>query len=100
MSEMDDFVPGTFGCHEALHVANVLAELIESRLREHPAIKGYADWTAKAAAAAEALQELYQAIGSAHVPLTTAPGVPALRSVGHEASSDPGPAVRGTTKRS
>ena len=63
----DRFDPGTFGCHEALHMAHVLAELVETRLCEHPAIQANPGWQNKAAAAAQALQQLYQAIGEVHL---------------------------------
>jgi hypothetical protein len=68
MNNDADFAPGTFGCHEALHMAHVLAELVEMRLCEHPAIQANAHWQERAATAAAALHELYQAIGRAHLP--------------------------------
>ncbi len=60
------FVPGTFGCHEALHMASVLAEMVDERLCEHPAIQLQPEWRAKADAAATALFDLYQMIGAKH----------------------------------
>jgi len=48
-------------------MAHVLAELVETRLCEHPAIQANPGWQNKAAAAARALQDLYQAIGEVHL---------------------------------
>lgn len=48
-------------------MAHVLAELVETRLCEHPAIQANPGWQSKAAAAAQALRELYQAIGEVHL---------------------------------
>ncbi len=61
------FAPGTPGCHEALHMANVLAELIDARLCQHPTVSLRPEWQALAARAMEALHELYQAIGADHL---------------------------------
>lgn len=47
MIEADDaarFAPGTFGYHEALHMAHVLAETVEERLCEHPAVQSVPEW--------------------------------------------------------
>ena len=44
-------------------MAHVLAELVETRLCEHPAIQANPGWQNKATAAARALQGLYQVIG-------------------------------------
>lgn len=60
------FAPGTHGCHEALHMASVLAELVETQLAEHPAVRQNPDWQALADRAVEALADLYQAIGTLH----------------------------------
>jgi hypothetical protein len=72
MDEMIDageaarFAPGTQGCHEALHMAHVLAEMVDERLCEHPAVRMDPEWKALADRAAEALHDLYQAIGARH----------------------------------
>jgi len=63
----DKYKPGTFGCHEALHMANVLAGLVERELCEHPAIAANVAWYAKAVRARDLLGELYQEIGVKHV---------------------------------
>ena len=64
--ESAQFAPGTFGCHEALHMAHVLAEMVDERLCEHPAVLLVPEWKALADRAAEALHDLYQAIGTRH----------------------------------
>lgn len=66
------FVPGTLGCHEALHMASYFASAVDTELAEHPAITRNPEWKALADAATEKLADLYQAIGTAHL---NAPGV-------------------------
>ena len=65
-SDDDNFGPGSFGCHEVLHIASVLAELVDEQLRQHPAIALRADWLALAERACETLHSLYNAIGREH----------------------------------
>ena len=60
------FAPGTHGCHEALHMASVLMEMVDEQLCEHPAVKLKPEWLRKAEAACELLMELYQDIGREH----------------------------------
>jgi hypothetical protein len=62
-----DFAPGTFGCHEALHVTDIMADMVERYVVEHPSIKQNPDWLALAETASVALAKLYQAIGEAHL---------------------------------
>ncbi|MBF0353825.1 MAG: hypothetical protein HQL43_01135 [Alphaproteobacteria bacterium] len=57
------FAPGTFGCHEALHMASVSLEIVDRHLLEHPAIALKPEWFALAEKAHQALFDLYQAIG-------------------------------------
>lgn len=61
------FSAGSFGCHEALHMASFLANAVEQELCEHPAIELVPEWKDLADAAAKALANLYQAIGSLHL---------------------------------
>jgi hypothetical protein len=61
------FAPGSFGCHEALHMALVLSELVAERLGEHPAVRRDPAWKALADRASDALYDLYQAIGADHL---------------------------------
>lgn len=67
MSDSSRFVPGTFGCHEALHMASVLMEMVEEKLCEHPAIEMHPLWVSLANRARENLFKLYQEIGSVHL---------------------------------
>jgi hypothetical protein len=72
MHETDDasnpkcFVPGTHGCHEALHMAHVFGEMVDGQLAQHPAVLMNPEWKMLADRAAEALADLYQAIGAVH----------------------------------
>ncbi|HEV7305191.1 hypothetical protein [Ensifer sp.] len=63
----EKFSPGTHGCHEALHVASMLGDLVDGRLCDHPAVLMVPEWYALAERAQEALFDLYQAIGAAHL---------------------------------
>jgi hypothetical protein len=68
------FAPGTHGCHEALHVASILTDMVGERLMEHPAISANPEWFRLAEEAQEKLYELYQAIGALHMPPAEAGG--------------------------
>jgi hypothetical protein len=61
------FAPVTCGCHEALHVASILTQLIATRLLEHGAVIQNPEWYALADRAHQALFDLYQAIGATHL---------------------------------
>lgn len=61
------YAPGSFGCHEALHTAALLMDVVDQRLCEHPAILANAEWYRLARAAHAKLFDLYQAIGAAHL---------------------------------
>ena len=65
-SPPEGFEPGTFGCHEALHLASTFMIMIEEHLAEHPAVRANPEWDALAAAAVTALADLYHAIREAH----------------------------------
>lgn len=62
------YAPGTFGCHEALHVTSVAMDMVDGHVLEHPAIVANAEWFRLAAEAHGALFALYQAIGDTHLP--------------------------------
>ncbi len=62
----EDFCPGTLGCQEALHLAQVFGALVERELAEHPAVLMNRDWFVLAGRACDALHELHRAIGLAH----------------------------------
>lgn len=63
----ENFLPGSFGCHEAMHLASVFRDIIEAHLAEHPAVKAKPEWTALAETATTALFDLYQAIAAEHM---------------------------------
>lgn len=60
------YAPGSFGCHELLDRVNMLGDLVEGRVLEHPSCALRAEWHHLAAQAVEALRELYQRIGAEH----------------------------------
>lgn len=66
MNMADNFGPGTFGCHEALHMASFLSGAVDQELCEHASIAANERWLALAVTARDALAELYQTIGAAH----------------------------------
>jgi len=73
MTDPKNYVPGSFGCHEALHLAFVLHSAVVRELEEHPAIVAKPKWRALASAAADTLYDLYQAIGEEHLTAAEPP---------------------------
>jgi len=63
---MNGFEPGSFGCHEVLHMSDFLARSIEEELFLHPSIKDNKEWAKLARKAMKNLHKLYQAIGEEH----------------------------------
>ena len=61
------YAPGSFGCHELLDRVNLLGDLVEGQVLEHPSCALQAEWYHLAAQAVEALRELYQRIGAEHL---------------------------------
>lgn len=59
--------PGSFACHEAMHMASVLQAMVDKHLCEHPAIVANDDWFTRATEISTNLYFLYQAIGSEHM---------------------------------
>lgn len=53
------FGPGSFGCHEAMHVTDILAGLIESQLCNHSAVLRDPRWFRFATDARDSLARLY-----------------------------------------
>jgi pimeloyl-ACP methyl ester carboxylesterase len=70
------FVPGSYGCHEALHVALLAAESVDAWLINHPAIAARPDWLGLAQKACDTLLELYDAVALKHLAATPEPGEP------------------------
>ena len=66
-TQLNGYEPGSFGCHEALHMASVLGEIVDERLRNHPAVQLNHEWRAKASEAVQALFDLYNMIGGKHL---------------------------------
>lgn len=61
------YAPGSFGCHEALHMASVLSAAVDRELLDHGAILARPEWFALARQAFDALWTLYQAVGAEHL---------------------------------
>jgi len=59
--------PGSYSCHEALHMAAFIMNTIDQELVDHPAIAANEEWHVMARTAADKISELYQAIGRAHL---------------------------------
>jgi hypothetical protein len=62
------FLPGSFGAHEALHTAAVTMDMVDRHLMQRPTIVGPPDRSALADTDHQALFNLYQGIGSEHLP--------------------------------
>lgn len=62
-----NYAPGSHGCHEALHMAAFVLDVIDRELVEHPAIKHTPKYRKLAVAGLDAIYELYQAIGADHL---------------------------------
>jgi hypothetical protein len=62
-----DYGPGSFGCHELLDRTALILQMLHEHVIEHPACFQQPTWFAIAHEAAEALNRLYQEIGSEHL---------------------------------
>lgn len=60
------YEPGSFGCHEALHLVYVFTDMFQRHIAEHPAIGLCPDWQKQTQKIGEMLGDLYQEIGQAH----------------------------------
>jgi len=63
----EQFGPGTYGCHEALHTTSILVQLT-CDLSEHESIKLNPAWKSQIDEIVQALLLLYQNIGAEHLP--------------------------------
>jgi hypothetical protein len=61
------YLPGTFGCHEALHMAWHLMSAVDAALVQHGAVVQNPQWFRLAEEASTALFNLYQEIGATHL---------------------------------
>jgi hypothetical protein len=67
VSDLEGFQPGSYGCHEALHVTSLILSMIHEHLSTHPAIMLKPKWRRLVSEAEDILAELYQEIGSVHL---------------------------------
>ncbi len=63
----ENFVPGSFGCHEAMHLTSVILDMVEEHLVDHPAVRAKPEWAVIAWEARRALCRLHQAIAREHM---------------------------------
>lgn len=59
--------PGSFACHEALHMAGFLCDAVSDQLCSHPAIAANPEWLDLAQSAETTLAALYQKIAKVHI---------------------------------
>ncbi len=67
INDPEKFKPGSYGCHEALHVTSMLTEITSTQLLAHPTILLDSDFYRRANDIHAALFDLYQAIGEKHL---------------------------------
>ena len=63
----EQYKPGSFGCHELLDRAALLADMVEEQVLCHPSCALNPSWYALAEQAAAALRELYRSVGAEHM---------------------------------
>jgi len=59
--------PGSFGCHEALHMANVILGMMDRELVGHPTILANQEWYARARKIQDELYQLYLKMAEVHL---------------------------------
>lgn len=59
--------PGSFGCHEAMHVTQVVVDLIERELLSHSAVLLDSFWYGKVREAQALLRSAYTHVAEAHL---------------------------------
>jgi hypothetical protein len=64
---VEDYRPGSAGCHELLDRAALVADMLERHILAHPACVARPDWYLLAEQAAAALRALYQQVGAEHL---------------------------------
>ncbi len=69
----EQYAPGSFGCHELLDRAALVADAVEQHVLSHPACVQNREWYALAGRAVDALRELYQRIGAEHLDVKDRP---------------------------
>jgi hypothetical protein len=63
----DEYRPGSFGCHELLDRTSLAMNALDEWVLSHPACVGNEEWFALVQRAFDALYELYQGVGAAHL---------------------------------
>jgi hypothetical protein len=61
------YSPGSFGCHEALHVAYIMANMIDEQICQHLAVSQNPEWKNIADTARDLLHDLYHKVGASHL---------------------------------
>ncbi len=64
---LEEFSPGTMGCHELLDRTAMVNNLLEDFILSHPACLQNPEWYSLARQAADALNNLYQKVGEVHL---------------------------------
>ena len=64
---LEEFSPGTKGCHELLDRTAIASDLLERFILSHPACLQNPEWYILARQAADALHNLYQQVGVVHL---------------------------------
>jgi hypothetical protein len=64
---VEEYQPGSAGCHELLDRTALIADLLERHILAHPACIARSEWYLLAEQAAAALRELYQQVGAEHL---------------------------------
>ncbi len=64
---MENYKPGSFGCHELLDRLSLALEFVDERVLDHPACQLDPEWVKKATAARDMLFGLYQEVGAKHL---------------------------------
>jgi hypothetical protein len=66
----DEYVPGSYGCHELLDRTAMLMNTLDQYVLGHPACVNNKEWFALAYQAVDALNDLYQKVGADHLEKT------------------------------
>ncbi|GAA4175868.1 hypothetical protein [Shinella granuli] len=76
------FGPGSFGCHEAMHVTQLVVDLIERQLVQHSAVLLNPVWYAQVREAQALLYRAYSAAADEHLGAPSPEGGPSGGSSG------------------
>ena len=68
--QCQEYVPGSYGCHELLDRTAMLMNTLDHYILSHPACVNNKEWFALAYRAVDALNALYQSIGAEHLEKT------------------------------